>query len=159
VLSSISLPHRHTLAERIDQHELLFVKERLIGDREIYPYEWTALVSEFRRFVWLVGQKSGALAMISPKIDRMWHQLILFTDDYRRFCLDTVGFFINHTPETRQNPIPVSAAQNFLTEYESHFGSVPDTWFSGMSDTLRNYFHRRPLGPKPDVQWSGWTGE
>jgi hypothetical protein len=33
------------------------------------------------------------------ELDEMWHQFILMTVDYERFCLDVFGVFIHHDPE------------------------------------------------------------
>lgn len=38
-------------------------------------------------------------------LDEMWHTFILFTKDYKRFCMDYFGFFIHHTPSL--NPFEI----------------------------------------------------
>jgi len=34
----------------------------------------------------------------SDAIDSMWHTFLMFTKDYRAFCVDYLGRFINHEP-------------------------------------------------------------
>lgn len=34
-------------------------------------------------------------------IDEMWHNFILFTKDYERYCLDKFGLFLHHLPTTK----------------------------------------------------------
>lgn len=34
-------------------------------------------------------------------IDEMWHNFILFTKDYERYCVEKFGFFIHHLPTTK----------------------------------------------------------
>ena len=97
--------------------------------------------------------------MISPKLDEVWHQAVLFTRRYEVFCRETVGFFIHHTPETPENPIPVEAAVKLMLHYERIFGPMPGIWFAGMTDELKRHYEARPFTDKPPVRWSGWTGE
>jgi hypothetical protein len=33
----------------------------------------------------------------------MWHTFLLFTKDYSEFCMRHFGFFIHHTPQTRED--------------------------------------------------------
>lgn len=38
-------------------------------------------------------------------IDEMWHNFILFTNEYEKFCLENFGRFIHHVPSTDQDRI------------------------------------------------------
>lgn len=42
--------------------------------------------------------KRKALAMPSQAVDVAWHEFILFTREYHRFCHQALGRFLHHTP-------------------------------------------------------------
>lgn len=60
----------------------------------------TALVSEGLRQFFLAYLKSGRreVAMPSQVADDLWHEFILYTRDYGRFCSAAFGRFLHHTP-------------------------------------------------------------
>jgi hypothetical protein len=146
------------LLARIEHVSMDFVRERLIADKKISPAEWDSLCTEFKKFIYLIGLGVHPVAMISPKLDELWHQFVLFTREYDRFCSETVGFFIHHTPETEEHPIPLEAANNLISAYEQHFGSLPAVWLDGLDAAAQLCYSERPLKRKPPVRWSGWTG-
>ncbi len=55
-------------------------------------------------FLWLsqICPKGYRIAP-ADAIDAVWHQFILFTREYQRFCLSTVGRMIHHEPLTSKN--------------------------------------------------------
>jgi hypothetical protein len=59
----------------------------------------------------------------SPLIDEVWHAHILCTKDYRQFCFDVFGEYLDHLPGT--------AGFNWeyyditMTRYHARFGAVP----------------------------------
>lgn len=65
---------------------------------------------ETKKWLWLTAQarSRGITTQLSIKdtlfiIDEMWHNFILFTDDYSRYCLDHFGYFIHHTPSKQSD--------------------------------------------------------
>jgi len=60
----------------------------------------TALVSEGLRQFFLAYLNSGRreVAMPSQVADDLWHEFILHTRDYGRFCNQAFGRFLHHTP-------------------------------------------------------------
>lgn len=60
----------------------------------------TALVSEGLRQFFLTYLNSGRreVAMPSQVADDLWHEFILYTRDYGRFCNRAFGRFLHHTP-------------------------------------------------------------
>ena len=60
----------------------------------------TALVSEGLRQFFLAYLNSGRreVAMPSQVADDLWHEFILYTRDYGRFCNKAFGRFLHHTP-------------------------------------------------------------
>lgn len=47
-----------------------------------------------------------SVAMPSQAVDIAWHEFILFTREYERFCLKAFGYFVHHTPaEAMKSPV------------------------------------------------------
>jgi len=146
------------IAHRIAPWDLKFALDKMVWDGKLSEDECAMAEREFKRFILMIGMDIKPIAMISPTLDEVWHQMVLFTRRYVRFCRETVGFFIHHTPETPENPIPVEAAIRLMVNYERLFGPMPSVWFSGMTAELQRYYEARPFRVKPPVRWSGWTG-
>lgn len=45
-----------------------------------------------------IAGKNKAIAMPSQVVDVAWHEFILFTKEYHRFCKRALGRYIHHTP-------------------------------------------------------------
>jgi len=61
------------------------------------------LVARALRQFFLAYLKSGCkrVAMPSQVVDDLWHEFILFTRDYQRFCEQAFGQFLHHTPAVK----------------------------------------------------------
>lgn len=49
-------------------------------------------------FMACLRSKKQFVAMPSQAVDAMWHEFILHTPAYQRWCRDALGFFLHHTP-------------------------------------------------------------
>lgn len=56
-----------------------------------------------KQFLVVCTVKPG-VKVTSPEIDEMWHTFLLFTRDYREFCLDALGRFVEHEPFEAAQP-------------------------------------------------------
>lgn len=56
----------------------------------------------------------------SDQIDGMWHTFLLFTKDYKTFCEDNLGMFINHEPFEHAAPEAYLKTRAFAQEYFGH---------------------------------------
>lgn len=101
----LALNARHQLAMdpallgRVMEYDHPALKERMqkkYGWSQEYTEE---LFGEMKRFLYLCATNTVSLAP-PEEIDEIWHNFILFTVDYRAFCEDQFGFFINHQPLT-----------------------------------------------------------
>lgn len=146
------------ILRRIYAYKLNFLDERLLTEAGMNRTEIRQAVLEFRRFLCLVAVSKGPLAVIGPKIDEVWHQFVLFTPQYRKFCEEVFGGTVDHQPNTVMTPVPTSAIENFLTLYKKFFGPLPAIWFRGMKREMRNYLKSQDFSTPPPVRWSGWTG-
>jgi hypothetical protein len=80
---------------------------------------------EVKKFLYLCANTTDRLAP-SAELDKIWHTFILFTKEYRQYCQQFLGKFIDHVPEVRKD---ISVAKenclhNTITHYESEFGEL-----------------------------------
>ena len=110
---------------------------------------------ELRRFLALACESRDPLAMISPRIDSLWHEFVNHTIIYREYCQCVAGRFLDHMPRSEWFPIPDSAVRNFLDAYEARFRTLPDVWFHGLDSVVESELvaGRIPAG----LQWSGYV--
>ncbi len=91
-------------------------------------------VVEALKFIWLVAHKDSdgtpKPAVLTPahRVDLVWHEMILFTRRYEKFCQSEFGQFIHHQPggsaaTNRQQ------FQRTISAYRKHFGSPPDAFW------------------------------
>lgn len=55
------------------------------------------LFGEVAKFL-LVASRSDVALAPSPAVDAAWHDFILHTRDYDRYCRTAFGFFVHHAP-------------------------------------------------------------
>ena len=86
---------------------LAYQHERLVGRYEIdFGVDRSEALRRFnglKQFLVLCALTPG-YKVTSDRIDSMWHTFLLFTKDYREFCLTYLGRFINHEPFERPSP-------------------------------------------------------
>ncbi len=73
------------------------VIERHLQDYQISRETATRRFDGLKQFM-LVAAIMPGQKVTSPDIDAMWHTFLLFTRDYRQFCSDYLGRFIEHEP-------------------------------------------------------------
>lgn len=73
------------------------VVARLAKEEKLSPEEAESLFKDTLLFLWLGSQVKGSLAP-TPRIDLGWHVFLLFTQDYREFCQEYFGRFVDHHP-------------------------------------------------------------
>ncbi len=81
-----------------------------------FDLDWEAssdIFEETKKWLWLLasskqqnlnsGEKKITLFVDESLliVDEMWHTFILFTVDYRKFCQENFGFFIDHSPTSK----------------------------------------------------------
>lgn len=102
---------------------------------------------EYKKFVYL-GVISNFNVTPSKVIDQVWHEHILFSAGYRKFCTDVIHYDLDHNPEL----VPVSTQTetfqsqyfNTIDLYTIEFGMEPpaDIWdvtkFNRKSERITN---------------------
>ena len=70
---------------------------------DIDEQEASRIFNETLKWLWLGNKINGIFIDDSTLIiDEMWHNFILFTQDYEKFCLTNFGRYIHHQPEKRK---------------------------------------------------------
>lgn len=95
--------------------------------------EFDELYTEFLKFAYVTKVSNEPVAMMSAEVDEIWHQFILYTRDYLKFCNDYLGEFLHHIPSIQTSDIPVESEEAFKSTYESHFGPLHSTWLESES--------------------------
>jgi hypothetical protein len=83
---------------------------------------------EVKKFLYLCSNTTDRLAP-SAEIDKIWHTFILFTKDYRQYCMHFLGKFIDHMPEVKNDTVELEEPKencllNTLTHYQIAFGEL-----------------------------------
>jgi hypothetical protein len=81
---------------------------------------------ECLKFLYLCVNSNGFICSPSNRIDKVWHNFILFTRDYKNFCDEYLGVFIHHNPTDGADAL---AYMNTRELAEIEFGDLdPDCW-------------------------------
>lgn len=130
------------LAQRVMGFEAPYVIEKLVDKGVVASAaEGTALFDELKKYLLLSQHLTQALPMPSALVDAAWHQFVLFTRQYERFCRSCLGEFCHHVPAPiggaaddagpSDDALPLTEAQ-FRELYEASFGAIPDVWFDSL---------------------------
>jgi len=107
------------------RHERLL--KRFTVDYNTSSEEAERCFEALKQFLIVCAIKPG-YKVTSDSIDRMWHTFLLFTKDYKSFCEDNLGMFINHEPFETAFPnayIETRAfAQNFFEHIDEYFWNL-----------------------------------
>lgn len=79
------------------------VVDRFLAMYDIEQAEAEIIFRETLKWLWLGNKVDGVFIDDSTLIiDEMWHNFILFTQDYQNFCLSNFGRYIHHQPEKKK---------------------------------------------------------
>lgn len=102
-----------------------------IGERVAKRLGWTsdftALVElEYRRFMALAALEPAAKLGMRGAVDEIWHEHIVSTRDYERFCRAVAGRFIHHEPQDHGEVRSADSYVRTLELLRRHFGDVTE---------------------------------
>jgi len=140
---------------RLREFDFSPIAERLLIEHPELRSNYADYEDELRNFFELIAASDGPIAMISPRIDLLWHAFITFTPLYRKFCEELFGYYVDHMPRTSANEIPEAAIWNFFDAYHSKFGDLPDCWFDGLPPFAVAELKDRRVPAA--LLWSGWV--
>lgn len=124
----------------VDQVKHRLIKKGLLKEEEFHPYFF-----ELKRF-FILASILKHTPMYNEKVDTIWHEMIMFTKEYKQFCEAFAGEMIHHTPNSIQLPRPEERAW-FEWVYTQLFTHLPYTtlmygrFFNGpLSQQTLKYF-------------------
>jgi len=116
----------------------------------LYDVEYSEASKIFRetlKWLWLGNKVDGVFIDDSTLIiDEMWHNFILFTQDYGAFCMNNFGRYLHHQPEKRKKqdwydvPFNIDEHKDKLEKlYEGVYDHLGEetllTWFEEFPET------------------------
>lgn len=102
---------RASLHPDISESEVMSFQFDDLIDRMEDKFDWDRkraleVFEDLKRFLFLCGASTDGPFAPSVPIDEMWHNFILFTEDYYNFCQSFFKRFIHHRPRRRNDPKP-----------------------------------------------------
>lgn len=88
----------------LQKHEayLTAVKKDVIEKHHFEPTEYLLYFEELLRFFY-ISKLLKHTPMLSKEVDIIWHQMILYTENYAEFCIDFNDKMIHHRPRTLED--------------------------------------------------------
>ncbi|MBL1292799.1 MAG: adenosylmethionine decarboxylase [Thiotrichales bacterium] len=121
------------IVESLNQSAPL-IKKRLVENAVVADNDEATLgLSELIKFLSLCSV-SGSVQTPSVKIDKIWHELILFTQLYQQFCQLHFGRIIHHSPSNNLDKDRLQYKQT-LSNYKKRFGTPPLNFWPDVSST------------------------
>jgi hypothetical protein len=120
--------------------EAPYLEEKLLKDHIAATREEAlALFAEVKRYLILTHlDRERGYPMISLVVDAVWHEFVLFTDQYTRFCQDYFGGYMPHAPANAPKPMavvggdpapPEATYQELCAAYQDLHGiPLPPVW-------------------------------
>lgn len=143
--------------KRLLVYDLSFLQDRMGEKFPKWKSSFPEIQRELKRFFFLTSETDKPLAVLSAKVDELWHLFILHTPQYSQFCNDLFREYIHHQPHNPSTPVPPEAILNFYDLYPKTFGELPKVW----SEDIEPHMSEIRQGRCPadlQFQWSGWTG-
>jgi hypothetical protein len=107
----------------LDAFDLSPVTARMVRRGRLDAIE---LEHEFRRFAALILLNPARTFVPSEIVDAYWHELVLDTRLYSRFCAEVFGHFVDHVPEDAETAtLRDDRYSETLATYAFHFGAAP----------------------------------
>src|SRR5437763_922512 len=88
-----------------------------LTQRAMAPEVYDVAFEELKKFYALCRATGKPLGMWSDIVDHVWHQHVLFTREYSRFCNRFLGSYLHHDPLSTAFEGEFSSAQDFQAVY------------------------------------------
>ncbi|EJR29915.1 hypothetical protein EXW32_29980 (plasmid) [Bacillus mycoides] len=86
------------LEASMEKEYIIFLKNRFLKNyTEVTDDEFECLFFELKRYFVIKSIVRNA-PMFSNQVDNIWHEMLMFTKDYQKFCYTFSGEMIHHTP-------------------------------------------------------------
>lgn len=140
-----------SLENALDFENENIVVEGFMNRYDVSEQEAYAIFHETKKWLWLAAKASDeekmTLSIDKPLliIDEMWHNFILHTKQYHKYCMDKFKKFIHHepTPNTEKEQYQNRMATNPTLEIKK--------WKEKYQEQLSYIYDN--LGPETVVKW------
>jgi hypothetical protein len=112
------------LNQSLDDTYVEQVCDRVIREHQISLTEWENRWFEWKRFLILVALFRD-VPMYSREIDEIWHEMLMFTNDYDRFCQQYLKTLLHHTPKLPGSGFDQQEKARFDWYYATLFQLTP----------------------------------
>lgn len=101
IVTAMAVPREPEILERILAFRSPEVPMRIAQKVGISLEEAERLFNEILKYLYVCRQARKARIPVAPSLvlDDGWHNFVLFTKEYARFCEGYVGEFIHHIPD------------------------------------------------------------
>lgn len=116
------------------------IKEKLRLSNE----DANQLFEDLKLFLFIASSNDGvAYKKYRPSIaiDDAWHEFLLFTKNYRDFCIKVLGVFVDHTPGFDKNWIE---GDSLITEVRKYSEKPSKFWFASKADCVSCWGSEHP---------------
>jgi predicted metal-dependent enzyme (double-stranded beta helix superfamily) len=122
---------------QILQFRAPYLVEKLVKERVVRSEsEGEDLFDEVKRYLFMTCLPGARRwQMYSSRVDSAWHNFVLFTSEYFRFCQQSFGRYVHHRPSNApardsSDEGPAPTFRDFASYYEETFARpLPDVWF------------------------------
>lgn len=162
------------LVDGVDLDALLafeapYLIDRLTGQHMIPSRdEAIALFQEVKKLLLVQRMHPGhAIPVFSRRVDEAWHQFVLYSVEYRRFCDELFGGYLHHAPAVGapvgSSDRPAMGFEAFAAAYRALFDEPPsahwhdERWVRATTRLLRGELAEgvslRAAGDKVELVW------
>ncbi|MGG2027441.1 hypothetical protein AB1282_17225 [Gottfriedia sp. S16(2024)] len=102
------------------------VKERIIEKEGWSKEKYSFIESELKRF-FLMAAIFENVPMYSQEVDKIWHEMILFTKSYHNFCKAFCGEMIHHEPNIHKDDVTITDRSDARAVYNLLYNTLFET--------------------------------
>ncbi len=102
------------------------VKERVIEKEGWSNEKYSFIEKELKRF-FLMAAIFENVPMYSQEVDKIWHEMILFTKSYHNFCKAFSGEMIHHEPNVHNDAVTITDRSDARAVYNLLYNTLFET--------------------------------
>ncbi|MFF2879028.1 glycine-rich domain-containing protein [Gottfriedia sp. NPDC057991] len=102
------------------------VKERVMEKEGWSNAKYTFIEKELKRF-FLMAAIFENVPMYSQEVDKIWHEMILFTKSYQNFCQSFCGEMIHHEPNIHKDDLTITDVADARAVYNLFYKTLFET--------------------------------
>ena len=116
------------LLDEVMDYENPDIVARMKKELGLIEEEANLLFDDTKRFLYLTAMYPGTWSP-PKKVDKGWHEFLMFTKDYTEFCQRFFGRFIHHEPKRLNDPSTGgSQTRNAILAARELFGDLSSNW-------------------------------